>query len=48
MNCNGKGKDVEEGKLSTEDLRAYAFQYGEQAVTNGKQEHIENIINRYI
>jgi xylose isomerase len=44
----GKGKEFEEGKLSLEDLRAYAIEKGEPAVTSGQQEHLENIINRYI
>ncbi|MDB5002495.1 MAG: D-xylose isomerase [Mucilaginibacter sp.] len=44
----GKGKEFEEGKLSLEDLRAYAIQNGEPAVSSGKQEYIENLINRYI
>ncbi len=45
---NGKGKEFEEGKLSLEDLRAYAIENGEPAVTSGKQEYLENIINRFI
>jgi len=45
---NGKGKEFEDGKLSLEDLRAYAIQHGEPAVTSGRQEFIENIINRHI
>ncbi len=45
---NGKGKEFEEGKLSLEDLRAYAIENGEPAVRSGKQEYLENIINRYI
>jgi xylose isomerase len=44
----GKGKEFEEGKLSLEDLRAYAIEKGEPAVTSGQQEHLENIINRHI
>lgn len=44
----GKGKEFEEGKLSLEDLRAYAVENGEPAVSSGKQEYIENLINRYI
>jgi xylose isomerase len=42
------GKAFEEGKLSMEDLRAYAIEKGEPEVTSGKQEYMENIINRYI
>lgn len=45
---NGKGKEFEEGKLSLEDLRAYAIENGEPEVRSGKQEYLENIINRYI
>ncbi|MBC7913084.1 MAG: xylose isomerase [Pyrinomonadaceae bacterium] len=45
---SGKGKEFEEGKLSLEDLRAYAIESGEPAVISGKQEYLENIINRYI
>lgn len=45
---SGKGKEFVEGKLSLEDLRAYAVENGEPAVKSGKQEYLENIINRYI
>ncbi len=45
---SGKGKEFEQGKLSLEDLRAYAFENGEPAVKSGKQEYLENIINRFI
>lgn len=45
---NGKGRDFENGKLSLEDLKAYAIENGEPAITSGKQEYLENIINRYI
>jgi len=45
---SGKGKEFENGKLSLEDLRAYAVENGEPAVTSGKQEYLENIVNRYI
>ncbi len=44
----GAGADFEAGKLSLEDLRAYAIEHGEPAVTSGKQEYLENIVNRYI
>lgn len=44
----GKGKDFEQGKLSLEDLRAYAVEKGEPQAVSGQQELIENIINRYI
>jgi xylose isomerase len=45
---SGKGKEFEEGKLSLEDLRTYAVENGEPKTTSGKQEYLENIINRYI
>lgn len=45
---SGKGKAFEEGKLSLEDLRAFAIENGEPAVKSGKQEYLENIINRFI
>jgi len=44
----GKGKEFEAGKLSLEDLRDYAVANGEPAVKSGRQEYMENIINRYI
>ena len=44
----GKGKDFEQGKLSLEDLRSIAIAAGEPATISGKQEFIENLINRYI
>jgi xylose isomerase len=45
---SGKGKEFEEGKLSLEDLRDYAVQNGEPAVISGRQEYMENIVNRFI
>ncbi len=45
---SGKGKDFEEGNLTLEDLRTYAIEAGEPATISGKQEYLENIINRYI
>ncbi|WP_443946348.1 xylose isomerase [Pedobacter sp. AW1-32] len=44
----GKGAEFEQGKLSLEDLRNYAAEKGEPAVMSGKQEYLENLINRYI
>ena len=44
----GLGADFENGKLKLEDLRHYAIKHGEPAVVSGRQEFIENIINRYI
>lgn len=45
---SGKGKEFEEGKLSLEDLRSYAIENGEPKTLSGKQEYLENIINRFI
>jgi xylose isomerase len=45
---SGKGKEFEEGKLTLTDLRTYAIENGEPAVRSGKQEYLENIINRFI
>ncbi len=45
---SGAGKDFEAGKLSLEDLRQYAIDNGEPATISGKQEYLENIINRFI
>ncbi len=45
---SGKGKDFEEGKLSLEQLRAIAIEIGEPEVRSGKQEYLENLINRFI
>jgi xylose isomerase len=45
---SGKGKEFEQGSLSLEDLRDYAVANGEPATTSGKQEYLENIINRFI
>lgn len=45
---SGKGKDFETGKLSLEELRTIALESGEPSVVSGKQEFLENLINRYI
>jgi xylose isomerase len=45
---DGKGKAFEEGKLTLEDLRDYAIEAGEPEAKSGKQEYLENIVNRYI
>ncbi len=45
---NGKGKEFEDGKLTLEDLRGYAIENGEPAITSGRQEYLENLINRFI
>lgn len=45
---SGAGKRFEEGKLQLEDLRKFAAEKGEPEQQSGKQEWLENIINRYI
>jgi xylose isomerase len=44
----GEGKAFEAGRLTLEDLRRYALENGEPEIKSGKQEWLENIINRYI
>lgn len=44
----GSGKEFEQGKLNLEDLRSLAIQDGEPPVVSGRQEYLENIINRFI
>lgn len=43
-----KGKDFASGKLSLTDLRNYAKEHGEPEVTSGRQEYLENLVNRFI
>jgi xylose isomerase len=45
---SGKGKEFEQGKLSLEDMREFAIQNGEPAQKSGRQEWLENVINRFI
>lgn len=45
---DGKGKAFEEGKLSLQDLRQYAIENGEPKIISGRQEYLENLINRFI
>ena len=45
---NSAGKQFEDGKLSLEDLRDYAVKKGEPKIISGRQEYLENIINRFI
>ncbi|MEI3461540.1 MAG: xylose isomerase [Bacteroides eggerthii] len=44
---NGKGKEFEDGKLTLEDVVAYAKANGEPKQTSGKQELYEAIVNMY-
>ena len=43
----GKGKEFEDGKLSLEDVVAYAKTQGEPKQTSGKQELYEAIVAMY-
>jgi xylose isomerase len=45
---SGAGKDFENGKMSLEQLRDYAAANGEPKMVSGRQEYLENIVNRYI
>lgn len=45
---SGNGKAFEEGKLTLEDLCRIAQQDGEPAISSGKQEMYEQLINQYI
>jgi xylose isomerase len=45
---SGKGAEFESGILTLEDLRNFAHEIGEPAMTSGKQELFENIVNQYI
>ena len=43
-----QGAEFESGNLSLEDLRELASEYREPELQSGKQEYLENLINRYI
>jgi len=45
---SGKGKEFEQGKLTLKDLRNTAVNSGEPEVRSGRQEYLENLINRFI
>ncbi len=45
---SGKGAAFAKGGLGLEDLREYAVSHGEPKVISGRQEYLENLINRYI
>ncbi len=45
---SGTGKAFEEGNISLADLRDYAVNNGDPATISGRQEYLENVINRYI
>src|SRR5690606_16481145 len=43
---SGAGADFENGRLTLEDLRNHAVQNGEPKLISGRQEYLENVINR--
>ncbi len=45
---SAQGKAFEAGELTLEELRDLAIQAGEPQSKSGKQEYLENLINRYI
>lgn len=45
---SGKGKEFAQGRLTLEELRDYAIEQGEPEVRSGRQEYLENLINRFI
>ncbi len=45
---SGKGAEFEKGNLKLEDLFDLASQNGEPATISGRQEYLENLINRFI
>ncbi|MGV3540070.1 MAG: xylose isomerase [Rufibacter sp.] len=44
----GKGQEFEQSKLTLEDLRSFAVENGEPQIRSGRQEYLENLINRFI
>ena len=45
---SGVGKDIVEGKADFESLAAYALEHDHVVNTSGRQEMLEDIVNRYI
>jgi xylose isomerase len=45
---SGAGQAFEQGQLTLEQLRDYAAENGEPATVSGRQEYLENLINRFI
>ena len=44
----GKGRNFEKGKLNLKDLYTIAEKQGDPAITSGRQEYLENLLNRYV
>eukprot|EP00930_Biecheleria_cincta_P069762 TRINITY_DN57467_c0_g1_i1.p1 TRINITY_DN57467_c0_g1~~TRINITY_DN57467_c0_g1_i1.p1 ORF type:complete len:471 (-),score=92.33 TRINITY_DN57467_c0_g1_i1:41-1390(-) len=45
---NALAKKVEDGEATLEEIEAYALKAGEPAMRSGKQEYLEQLLNRYI
>jgi xylose isomerase len=45
---SGKGKQFEQGKLTLTQLQKIAREIGEPVQISGKQEHMENLINKFL
>ncbi|MES2455948.1 MAG: xylose isomerase [Bacteroidota bacterium] len=45
---SGAGKEFETGNVTLESLREFAIANGEPKTISGRQEYLENLINRYI
>lgn len=45
---SGKGKQFAEGRLNLEDLHQLAAKAGEPEPVSGKQEYLENLLNRFV
>ena len=45
---SGNGAKFDKGELSFEALAKFGSSYGTAGITSGKQEYLENILNRYL
>lgn len=45
---SGEGARFERGDMTLAELAASVSEYGQIGITSGKQEHLENIVNRYL
>ena len=45
---SGIGEQIVQGKVGLEELSAYAFEHEKLALSSGRQERLETILNRYI
>jgi xylose isomerase len=42
------GKAFENGELTLSDMRLYAINHGEPQPMSGRQEYLENLVNRFL